>query len=56
MRSIYCRDAGYDCETVIRAKNEQEVLNLAAKHAKEVHGVKPTPELAEVLIPLIREE
>jgi predicted small metal-binding protein len=56
MKILYCRDAGFDCDAVVRAENEQEVLNQAAKHAKEVHGVEPTPELADSLSLLINEE
>jgi len=56
MKALYCRDAGFDCDAVVRAETEQEVLNQAAKHAKDVHGVNPTPQLAEDLTPLIVEE
>ncbi|MEG9328432.1 DUF1059 domain-containing protein [Salinimicrobium catena] len=56
MRSLHCRDAGFDCEGVIRAKSDEEVLNEAAQHAKEVHGVEATPEMQKDLQALIREE
>ncbi len=56
MKTLYCRDAGFDCEGVIRANSEDEVLNQAAKHASEVHGVTVTSELAEKLKTLIKEE
>lgn len=43
---IRCRDVGFDCEGVIKAKTETEVLNLASEHAKIVHGVQEiTPEI-----------
>ena len=32
------------CGHVIRADTEQELMRLAAEHAKE-HGLEPTPEL-----------
>ncbi|MGE5594948.1 MAG: DUF1059 domain-containing protein [Hyphomicrobiales bacterium] len=32
------------CGHVIRAENEEELLKLAAEHAK-THGLEPTPEL-----------
>lgn len=45
---IRCRDVGFDCEGVIKAKTETEALNLAAEHAKTVHGVREiTPEIVE---------
>ncbi len=56
MKTLYCRDAGFYCNAVVRAKTEQEVLNQEARHAKEVHGVNPTPELADNLSLLINEE
>jgi predicted small metal-binding protein len=56
MKTLHCRDAGFDCEGVIRADSDEEVLNQAAKHALEVHGVEATPELAQQLKTLIKEE
>ncbi|HSP40288.1 MAG TPA: DUF1059 domain-containing protein [Gillisia sp.] len=56
MKTLYCRDAGFDCDAVVRAETEQEVLTQATQHARDVHGVNPTPELAENLSLLITEE
>ena len=56
MKTLHCRDAGFDCQGVIRANTEEEVLKQAAQHALEVHGVSVTPELAEQLKTLIKEE
>jgi predicted small metal-binding protein len=56
MKTLHCSDAGFDCQGVIRANNEEEVLNLAAQHAKEVHNVSVTPEMSEQLKTLIRDE
>ena len=56
MKILHCRDAGFDCEGVIRANSEEEVLMLAAQHAQEVHGVSVTPEMAEQLRSLITDE
>ncbi len=56
MKTLHCRDAGFDCEGVIRAKSKEEVLNQAAQHAQEVHGVSVTPEMAEQLKTLIRDD
>jgi len=56
MKTLYCRDAGFDCSTVLRAETEQEVLAKATVHARDVHGVNPSPELAESLSLLITEE
>lgn len=37
---IRCSDVGFDCEGVIRAETEEEALQMAAEHAKVVHGVE----------------
>ncbi|WP_205677203.1 DUF1059 domain-containing protein [Antarcticibacterium arcticum] len=34
MKTIYCRDAGFDCDAVIRGESPQKVLNQAAIHVK----------------------
>jgi len=45
---IHCRDVGFDCDGVIRAKTEEEALKLAAEHAMKVHGVKDiTPDIVQ---------
>ncbi len=56
MKTLHCRDAGFDCEGIIRGNSDEEVLKQAAQHALEVHGVPATPELAEKLKTLIKEE
>lgn len=56
MKTLKCRDAGFDCEGVIKANTEEEVLQQAGKHAQEVHGVNVTPELAEQLRTLIQDD
>ncbi len=56
MKTLKCSDAGFDCQGVISANTEEEVLNLAGQHALEVHGVMVTPELGEQLRTLIKEE
>ncbi|AKD04019.1 DUF1059 domain-containing protein [Pontibacter korlensis] len=56
MKTLKCRDAGFDCDGVVRGNSDQEVLEQAGKHAKEVHGVTVTPELAAQLKPLIKED
>jgi len=54
---IHCRDVGFDCNGVIKAKTEKEVLELAAAHAKTVHGVMEiTPDIVQKIKSVIREE
>ena len=54
---IKCRDVGYDCEGVIKADTEEEALQMAAKHAKEVHGLHHvTPEVVDKIKSVMTEE
>lgn len=55
MKSLKCRDAGFDCDKQIEAPTEQEVLNKAAEHARSVHKVSVTPEMAQQIKKLIKD-
>ncbi len=56
MKTLHCSDAGFDCKAVIHATSDEEIMNQAAVHAKDVHGVTVTPELAEQIKGLIKDE
>ena len=56
MKVLHCREAGFDCEGVIRGETEEEILQQAAEHAQRDHNVSVTPELATQLRGLIRDE
>ena len=54
---VHCRDVGFDCNGVIKAKTEEEALKLAAQHAMQVHGLKEIiPEVVAKVKSVIREE
>jgi predicted small metal-binding protein len=54
---ISCKDVGFDCEGIVRAETEEEALQIAAAHAKEVHGIQEiTPEIAEKVKTAMRDE
>jgi predicted small metal-binding protein len=54
---LRCRDVGFDCEAVIRADTDEEVLAQAAAHAKTVHGLKEvTPEVVAAVRAAMRDE
>jgi predicted small metal-binding protein len=36
-RELNCRDAGFDCEAIVRAETDDEVL--AQDHVRDVHGM-----------------
>lgn len=38
-KMLRCRDAGVDCDAVIRAETEEELMRKVAEHAKTVHGM-----------------
>lgn len=38
-RELNCRDLGFDCDGVVVAENDDEVVAQAAQHAREVHGM-----------------
>jgi predicted small metal-binding protein len=54
---VNCRDVGFDCEGVVRAETEEEVLALVAAHAKEVHNIETvTDEIVEKVRSVMRDE
>jgi predicted small metal-binding protein len=38
-RELRCRDVGPDCDAVVVAENDDEVLAQVADHVKSVHGM-----------------
>ena len=40
------REAGFDCDAVIRGDTVDEVMDQAGPHGREVHGLAVTPEPA----------
>lgn len=36
---LRCRDVGFDCGVEVQAETEDEILEIAAKHAVEDHGL-----------------
>ena len=56
MKTLHCSDAGFECEGVIRAETKEEVLAQASEHAQAVHNTPITPELADQLSTLIKDE
>jgi predicted small metal-binding protein len=56
MKVIHCRDVGFDCDGVVRAETEEELLQQVAEHARTVHDVEVTPELVQQVKGQIREE
>jgi predicted small metal-binding protein len=34
---ISCREAGYDCDFMIRSEDENQLVEMVQKHSKETH-------------------
>ena len=56
MKILRCREVGFDCDQVIRAQSEEEVLREAAEHAQQIHRVEVTPALAAQVQSYIHDE
>jgi predicted small metal-binding protein len=57
MKTITCREAGFDCDYVVKGETEEEVMKRGAEHAMRDHGMKDedfTPEFMEKVKGLIR--
>ncbi len=48
---LRCRDVGFDCDGVIRAETEEEILKKAAEHAQAVHNLT---EISEEVVDKVR--
>ncbi len=54
---LRCKDVGFECDGVIRAETEEEVLKKAAEHAQSVHNLKElSDEVVEKVRAAIRDE
>lgn len=53
---LKCGDLMPGCHFEARGKTEQDILQAAAVHAKEAHGLEATPELVEKVKAAIRDE
>ncbi len=54
---VHCRDVGFDCDGIVRAETEEEVLKKVAEHAKSAHNVEEvTAEIIEKVRKVMRDE
>jgi predicted small metal-binding protein len=56
VKTLACKDTGMQCNWVGRAETEQELLNQATQHVKQVHNMDMTPEKAEMARKVIKNE
>ena len=56
-KTLACKDVGVDCDFVIHGKDEGDVLQQAAAHAKGCHsGVQMTPAVQAKIKAAIKED
>ena len=54
-REISCRDAGADCDFMVRAETQDELLKIVAAHACRSHNLcELSPDLREKVLTHIR--
>ena len=39
-REIACRDAGFDCDFMIRSENEDELIEFVQEHVQNTHDTE----------------
>jgi predicted small metal-binding protein len=57
MKTINCREAGFDCDHIVKGETEEDVMKNGAGHTMEAHGMKEediTPEMKQKIRGLIR--
>ena len=55
MKTLRCRELGFNCAHVIQAESEEEVVAQAAQHAAEVHHFTVTDEVEGQVRTIIRD-
>ena len=58
MKSLSCRDAGFECDHIVHAENDYDLFKEAEKHVFNAHGMKKEdfiPAFNEKMRSLIRE-
>ena len=53
---LKCGDLMPGCDFEARGENDDDILQAAAAHAKEAHGIDATPELVEQVKSVIKTE
>ena len=56
MKAIECGGLVPGCDYVARAETEDEVMAMAARHAKSVHGMTVTPNVAAKVRKAVKDE
>ncbi|MFW2368785.1 MAG: DUF1059 domain-containing protein [Desulforhopalus sp.] len=55
--TVHCRDVGFDCDGIVKAENEEDLLQQVTEHAQTTHGLeKVTDDIVAKVKSVIREE
>lgn len=44
VKEVNCKEAGYDCEFLIRDENEEELIDLVQHHSEHTHDTSVSSE------------
>ncbi len=56
MKTFACKDTGMQCDWTTRGQTEQEVIDQAKQHAKDVHKMDVSAEMEQTLRRLVHDE
>jgi predicted small metal-binding protein len=59
MKTLSCREAGFDCDYVVNGETEEEIFRNGEQHAMNDHGMEQedfTPQFKEKLRSLIKDK
>jgi predicted small metal-binding protein len=51
---FYCREAGFDCNTMVDGETVEEILTKVGSHAAADHDISVTPVMADQVRTLIK--
>ncbi|WP_255195078.1 DUF1059 domain-containing protein [Halorarius litoreus] len=50
VHELTCREAGYDCDFMIRSESEDQLIEMVQQHAKETHDKEMSREDVQGLV------
>ncbi|HLS45505.1 MAG TPA: DUF1059 domain-containing protein [Ornithinicoccus sp.] len=53
-KEVHCRDLGFECDGVVSAETEEDVLAKATEHAQQVHGMTDAEVSADGFVTMAR--
>ncbi len=56
MKELHCRDVGFDCDAVVVAASDEEIVAQVVEHAKSVHGLTDEQLSDPALVETVRKQ